>query len=484
MRPNRILGDSPRQGRPFSIFRLLGSCRRRGIPGAALIAGLLATAGCGGGGEPWNVLLITIDTLRADRLGCYGGNTAMTPNIDRLAREGSLFGNSFAAMPITLPSHATILTGLYPRHHGVLSHAYTLDPAVTTFPEILRARGYQTVAFVSSHVLDTKYGIDQGFDLYWKRYDFDPEEAKRIRQESGFDILTEAVEMWADFGMNEPFFAWVHWFHPHKPYEPPPPYDLKYARGASGIREMPAADVETLRRVWEGEIDLAAEEVAHIRNLYDGEVSYTDRQVGLILRHLADGGHLDRTIVIVTADHGEMLYEKERYFGHDIMLYDPSIRVPLILWAPGLVPGGQALETTVRSVDLVPTLLDLLGIDDGGIETDGRSFAPALRGKPLPDAPGLAELFPPREGWKSEPGHSVQLGEWKLIRVDGEDQAELYRLDIDPAEAENLAGKESRKLAEMERVLEDLMDVDVQLRERGLTAAEVEMLKALGYIGN
>ncbi len=471
-----ITGDAARAGRPF-----LFHSGRIGLL-VLLMISLIFPSACGRKGEnlPWNVLLITIDTLRADRLGCYGGSRVLTPNLDRLAAEGTLFGNAYAAMPITLPSHTSIMTGLYPRHHGVLSHAYKLAPEYLTAAEFFRDQGYGTVAFVSSHVLDSDYGIDQGFDFYWKRYLFDPREANRIRQESGFDILTEAIMNWADMDGKEPFFAWVHWFHPHKPYQPPPPFRSLYDHRRDKSLQ---ANIETLEQVWKGEINLADREVEELRSLYDGEVAYSDQQVGLALSHLEKKGLLDRTIIVVTADHGEMLYEQDRYFGHDIMLFEPSIRVPLILWAPGLIPAGQVLDTRVRSVDILPTLAKLTGYDLPEGELDGRSFIPALQGDDMPDVPVFAELFPPKEGWKSEPRHSVQFEDWKLIRIDGKESPELYHLIDDPGETADLAGAGEENLEKLESLLEKLTTVDVRERDRDLSPEEERRLRALGYLG-
>ncbi len=430
--------------------------------------------------EPWNVLLITIDTLRADYLGCYGGNRALTPNLDRLAAEGTLFTDAYTAMPITLPSHTSIMTGLYPRHHGVLSHAYTLGQKFRTAAQIFRDAGYQTIAFISSHVLDPRYGLSRGFDFYWKRYDYDAKRAEAIRQESGFDILTEAVENWSDRGATQPYFAWIHWFHPHKPYDPPPPwralYDKREDRSVN-------ADVATFEKLWFGEIDLPQETIDRFRDLYAGEVTYTDQQVGIALAHLRKAGLLDHTIVVVIADHGEMLYEHDRYFGHDVMLYDPSIRVPFLIWAPGLVPAGTMVSATARSVDILPTILELAGLPPVAGAIDGRSLVEAIEGESIGDVPVFAELFPPKENWKCEPRHAVRAGGWKLIREDGVEGGALFHVDADPGETENLFGRGGAKRDEMETLLKAQMDVGVSTEKPRLSPAEERRLRALGYLG-
>lgn len=429
--------------------------------------------------KPWNVVLITIDTLRADRLGCYGGMFAETPNIDRLAGRGVLFANAFASMPLTLPSHTSILTGLYPKSHGVLSHAYTLEEDKTTLAEYLKVQGYRTGAFVSSHVLDSRYGIGQGFDSFWRRYNYNSEEANRIRANSGFDILTEAVGLYLATESEKPTFAWVHWFHPHKPYEPPKDQRIKYDYRANTNLQ---ADKLTLEQLWKGYIDLSDEDIQSLRGLYDGEVAYTDLQVGILLDQLEQSGMADRTIVILTADHGEMLYERDRYFGHDIMLYDPSITVPLIIAAPGIADGGRIVQSTVRSIDIVPTLLAMLGI--ASEETlDGRSLTTVFEGEELEDIPVLVELFGPKPNWKTEPRHSVRYNGWKIIEEDGSDFRQLYWLADDPYELTNRAESDPEKYAEMKKLLDDVRAGSADVNFPELSEEERKVLESLGYMG-
>jgi len=430
--------------------------------------------------ERLNLLLITIDTLRADRLGCYGGNEALTPSIDRLAREGTQFTSAFSAIPITLPSHATILTGLYPRAHKVLSHGYTLAGEFTTLAEALKATGYHTGAFVSSHVLDHEYGLAQGFDIYWERYNYGRQRAEEAEEE-GEDLLTRAAIDWIRLELDEPFFLWLHWFHPHKPYDPPGAMRGLYDPDpGSPLR----ADVRTIQEIWEGKIRLSENDVERFRSLYAGEVAFTDRQVGAVLAKLEELGILDNTIVVFTADHGEVLYEQDRYFGHDIMLYDPSVRVPLVVSGPGAGEAGRIVEETVRTVDLFPTLVELLSAPAGGSALDGSSFAPLLRGGAAEELPVFAEVFPPKEVWKTEPRHAVRLGDWKLIAMDGGDSLELYDLGADPGETRNLAREEASKRAELDSLLRGWMrragDVGGAIPE--LSAEEEKNLRSLGYI--
>ena len=247
-----------------------------------------------------------------------------------------------------------------------------------------------------------------------------------------------------------------------------------------------AADVPTLKRVWEGELEPTGDDIDRFRMLYAGEVAYTDRQVGILLDRMESMGLLDHTIVILTADHGEVLYEHDRYFGHDIMLYDQSLRVPLIVTAPGVTNHASISDATVRNIDLMPTLLDILEIPVDSYGLEGRSFLAALHGETLKDVPVFAEVYPPEENWKSLPRHAVQYEGWKLITIDGTDERQLYRLDTDPRESENLAEKETERLARMERMLADWMkdgseqDIDYPT----LNKEERDNLRNLGYIGD
>jgi arylsulfatase A-like enzyme len=452
---------------------------RKSLSLAAL--SLLLLPACAGRAAPRNLLLITIDTLRADRLGCYGGPEALTPAIDNLAREGVLFSNAFSAIPITLPSHTSILTGLYPRKHKVLSHGYTLAGEYTTLAEILKSSGYQTGAFVSSHVLDKQYGLSQGFDIYWERYNYGKKRVEDAEETTGEDLLTQAAVDWVRLELKEPFFLWLHWFHPHKPYAPPGEMRTLYDPDpASPLR----ADVRTLQEVWEGKIELSERDVERFRSLYAGEVAFTDRQVGIFLAKLEALGLLENTIVVFTADHGEVLYEQDRYFGHDIMLYEPSIRVPLVLCGPGVGAPGRIVEATTRSVDLFPTILDLLGVPASDSTLDGRSFVPTLRGATPEEPPVFAEVFPPKEVWKTAPRHAVRLGDWKLIEIDGEDSLELFDLTDDPGETRNRASDQPERRLAMERLLRGWMasEGEVGGAPPELSAEEERNLKSLGYI--
>lgn len=465
----------------------------------ALLAAALALPGCARDrheSRPKNILLITIDTCRSDRLGAYGHPTIRTPTLDRLARGGVLFTAAHAPAPMTLPSHTSMMTGLYPRSHLVLSHAYTLDERPPTLAQVLKEHGYATAAFVSSHVLDKKYGLARGFDTYWERWLVDPRYVGQVR-DRGRDVTTKVATAWLGRAPAKPFFAWIHYFQPHKPYEPAEPFDTLYDPGYTGRM---TATVDTLQRIWREKVVLDSVDLAHLVALYEGEVSTADQEVAKVLATLEDAGLADDTIVIVTADHGEVLYEHEFYFGHDIMLYRPAINVPLLIVGRGLFPPGRIVAEPVRLIDLAPTILDVLGIPPAQVgKFEGRSLLPLLAPKgrrgagrsddaAAPPAEAFfAEVFPPKADWKVPERHAIETPGWKLILEEGTDRRQLFDLDADPGEREDLAAAlpettasylaawEAWKASKAAAFHQEFPVIDKETEER---------LRALGYLDN
>jgi tetratricopeptide (TPR) repeat protein len=400
------------------------------------VLSILALAACGPGDsrEPRSLVLVTIDTLRADRLGAYGGN-ATTPSLDGLAREGARFQNVFAQSPLTLPSHSSILTGTYPTYHGVRDNGrFRLPEEMETLAEILKGQGYQTAAFVGGFPVDSRFGLDQGFDLY-------NDSLGRSRSRVSFserrasEVVAPARSWIAGRGQNL-YFVWVHLFDPHAPYDPPDPF----------------------------------------ANDYEGEVAYVDAA----LKELLAGVSRD-AFVAVTADHGEGLGEHGEK-THSLFVYDSTLRVPWLLRGPG-VAAGTVVEESARSVDLVPTLLDLIGMNESCARCQGRSFVPALEGKSLPPAPSYAETYFPRLnlGWSEL--RSLRVGGWKYIEAP---EPELYEIAIDPSEMRNLAAVNPEKLREMASELERLEEASAgpETREQVLDAETKAMLRNLGYLSS
>jgi choline-sulfatase len=302
-----------------------------------------------------HVLVVTIDTLRADRVGVYGNTTVATPNLDRLAREGAMALHASAPAPLTRPSHVSLFTGLYPAEHGIRDNVSPpLGKSVPVLAEILQQRGFRTGAFVSSIVLSKQSGLGRGFAHYSDQFEVGEDDARFLNtiQKRGDATVAEAVAWLGEPG-PERRFGWVHLYDPHDPYEPPEPYASRYA-------DRP----------------------------YDGEVAWSDELVGRLDTALGAAGLRDDTLLLVTADHGEGLNEHNEAV-HGFFVYETTLRIPFIVRGRGVTPGTR-LGVVARTVDVMPTLLELLGLLDATPAVSGRSLAGALGGASLDDEPTFA----------------------------------------------------------------------------------------------
>jgi len=434
---------------------------RAGVPFLASLAFALA-AGCGSdtadAGLP-DVLLVTLDTTRADALGCYGG-AASTPTLDALASAGARCTTAVAPVPLTLPSHASLLTGLYPPGHGARHNGRFRVPAdVQTLAEQLAARGYRTAAVVGAAVLDRLYGLDQGFEEYLDlggdgtRTTGASDPAERPADE----VSSLALSLLRRFPEDRPLFLWVHYFDPHAPYAPPEPF-------ASAWRDRP----------------------------YLGEVSYVDTALGRLFAgwdRLRSGM---ARIVVVAGDHGESLGEHGEA-THGLTLFEGALRVPLLFAMPGSIPAGLEIGELVELVDVVPTILDLVGTASlpASQPSHGRSLAARLRDGAAPPAQderaAYLETLYPRFGlgWAGLEG--IRTSRWKFVR--GAYPA-LYDLDADPSESRNLLAGTREATAE-ERALETRLDATIRASTSehpfaalppGLVRTTTKRLEALGYL--
>lgn len=409
----------------------------------------LATAGCREKTKP-NVLLITIDTLRADRLGSYGYPAARTPALDRVAAEGVRCSDAIAAAPITAPSHSSILTGLWPPAHGVRDNGtYSLPLEAETLAERLQKNGWATHAIVSAVVLDRRYQLDQGFEQYDD--DLWPEDEPKLFmiRDRPARKTTDRFLAWLDGRPAEdarPFFAWLHYFDPHQPYEP------------------------------------EAQDRALAATPYDAEIAGVDRAIGRILDRLRATGQLDDTLLVITADHGESLGEHGEK-THAVFLYDATLRVPLLLRYPRALPAGRVYEGPVRSIDLVPTVLGALGLP-GGEETQGRDLMAALRGREAPPRlPQYSESLVAELGFGMAPLFALRADGFKWIRAP---RPELYDLTADPRELANRVDQDRRRATALDRELSAILE---ESRGRALASAANpldqetrEALISLGYL--
>ncbi|MCX7974139.1 MAG: sulfatase-like hydrolase/transferase [Candidatus Aminicenantes bacterium] len=394
----------------------------------------------------FNVLLITLDTTRADRLGCYGYKQAETPNIDNIARKGVIFTQAYAQVPLTFPSHCCLFTGTYPLYHGARNNGtYYLSSDIITLAEILKAKGLITAAFVSSFTVDSRFGLNQGFDYYDDQFR-KGETFKGLNAERRAEEVFISFKTWFEQNYFRPFFIWVHFFDPHLPYDPPSPYKEKF-----------------------------------IANPYDGEIAYMDFYVGKIIEALETKNLLDKTLVILVGDHGEAFGEKGED-GHGIFLYEETLKVPLIFLAKNRLPSGQVIKTRARLIDLMPTILDFLQLPSPQ-QIHGVSLLPLFKKHKLKDFPNYIETYFPREnfGWSELIG--LMKGPWKYIKAPRE---ELYNLKTDPGEKINLAKDNQRMILKLREELNHyLKNYSSSLaQKRQLSLEEREKLRALGYLSS
>jgi arylsulfatase A-like enzyme/Tfp pilus assembly protein PilF len=422
-----------------------------------LLFSLLGFVNCAARDErappPGNVVLVTVDTLRADRLGAYGSDSGLTPNLDRLARSGVLFENASAVAPLTLPSHASILTGTYPLRHGIRDNGgYHLAPESVTLAETLAARGYRTGAFVGAFVLDSRWGLDQGFERYFDDFDFASFDDVSLGSVSrrGDEVVSEALR-WMGEAKTGPFFAWVHLYDPHAPYEPPEPHRGRHAGGRYG--------------------------------LYDGEVAHVDELIGRLLDWLSKESLDQTTLVAVMADHGEAL-EDHGELDHGFFIYDATMKVPFLIRGPD-VPEGVRVVAQVRAIDVMPTVLDLVGLPKEP-SVQGTSLLPLARGESKSlELVAYGESHYPRlhYGWSEL--RSLRSEEFHFIDAPS---PELYDLRVDAGETRNLAPERPDAVSELRgRLGEEIERYSagaLEVREPEEPDDETrEKLTALGYLG-
>jgi arylsulfatase A-like enzyme/Flp pilus assembly protein TadD len=396
---------------------------------------------------PFNVVLVTLDTTRADRLGCYGFSGVETPNLDALCRDAVVFDNATAVVPLTFPSHSSIFTGLVPPHHGVRDNGgFFLDEGRTTLAERMRDAGYATGAFIGAWVLESRWGLAQGFQHYDDHFQLSKYKIVSLGtvQKPGDEVMDEALP-WLDGAKSGRYFAWVHLYDPHAPYEPPEPFASRYAR-----------------------------------NPYLGEIAYTDKVFGRLMGWLRDQGQLDRTIVVVTGDHGESLGDHGEA-SHSYFIYGSTTHVPFIVRTPWGLTGRRA--TRVSGVDLMPTVLDLVGLPpQPGI--DGRSLARLLFDPEARlDRPAYSETYFPRYhyGWQQ----LQAMRDDRYTYIDAP-EPELYDLQEDPGETRNVFKSFSARAEPLRLALVALAKTaGTQAPERqSLDPETLQHLAALGYVGN
>ncbi|MBI1875514.1 MAG: sulfatase-like hydrolase/transferase [Acidobacteria bacterium] len=422
---------------------------------AAIVVAAFSTWLLPGARGPWsrrrhhpNLLLISIDTLRPDHLGCYGYGAARTPTIDALAARGVRFADAVTVTPLTLPAHASLLTGTFPAYHGVRDNGgFYLPPELVTLAEILRGVGYRTAGFVGAFVLDSRWGLQQGFDLYADGFDLSQANGAAMDtiQHPANEVVDQALR-WLDQKSDKPFFGWVHLYDPHAPYTAPQ--------------------------------QVAAQFPPTLEGAYDAEIAWTDTQVGRLIDRLAQLRTLDETIVIIVGDHGESLGEHGEA-QHGFFVYDAALRVPLIVAGLGL--STTVVRDQVRIVDVMPTTLDLMGVPVPAA-VQGQSLRPALNGQHL-ELLAFGETWYPRYhyGWCEL--LAVRDGRYKFVLAP---ERELYDLQTDPRETRNLSSARPARADALERaLLETLARIrraDAGTARQRIDRESEERLRALGYL--
>ncbi len=403
-----------------------------------------------GGGGARNLLVVTLDTLRADHVGSYGYAAARTPWLDGLAARGLRFARAATVVPLTLPAHASLFTGSFPARHAVRDNGgYYLGEEHATLAEVLKARGLRTGGFVSAFVLDSRWGIDQGFGRYFDEFDlarFEKQAGMDAIQRPGHETVDEALR-WLAAEREQPFFLWVHLYDPHTPYAAPREYAAQFPRTLVGA--------------------------------YDAEIAAADTQLGRLMSALEADGRLGRTVVAVLGDHGEMLGEHGE-LTHGFFVYDAAVRIPLVVAAPGIAP--RMVTDQVRIVDVMPTLLELLGVP-APPAVQGMSLLPLARGERL-NLMALSESWFPRfhYGWSEL--QAIQDERFKLISAP---RRELYDLERDPLETADLALSDPRRVETLERALDERIAAagggGTPKVPEAVDSETAERLEALGYIG-
>jgi arylsulfatase A-like enzyme/Flp pilus assembly protein TadD len=403
---------------------------------------------------PPNVVVFTIDTLRADHVGCYGYQQIRTPSIDGLAADSARFERAYTVVPVTLPSHTVIFTGTYPMLNGMHDFAANkLNPTQPTLASVLKEHGYATAAVIGSAVLDSRFGLNRGFDFYYDHFDFNRlQESNLEEMERPGNLVADVTLDWLSQNYNKKFFLWMHLYDPHYPYRPPPPYDVEY-------RDRP----------------------------YDGEIAFADAQIGRVIRFLKSKGLYRNTLIVLSGDHGESLGEHGEK-THGFFIYNATLHVPLMIHLPGAA-APRVVPELVTLADLMPTVLQTLKVDIPS-PVQGRSLLPLiktttnLKSKEKEARSLYAETFLPRLHFNWSELRAVESINYHFIDAP---KPELYDLTKDPGETQNLfAGKKAvgeEMRARLAALIRQYSAGQEMAEKTGLDPALMERLKSLGYAG-
>lgn len=437
-----------------------------------------------------NIILISLDTLRADHLGCYGYERETSPAIDTLAEDSALFLNTYSSSPWTLPSHVSLLTSLDPMRHGVHYENEKMDSSFVTLADLLRQEGFLCSAFTGGGFVNSVYGFSKGFDSYGQS-------SQGIHQRDSAEWICASALDWIDDHKDRDFFLFIHTYQPHNPFSSPPPYNslfldeedswneidmLEYVGGKKGIfKKLPDRERE------------------NIVNLYDGEIRYTDEKlIGPLMERLKELGLYDSSLIILTSDHGEEFYDHGGW-EHGHTLYDELLKVPLIIKLPESQFAKTRIPTIVRLIDVMPTILDEQGISVSGLDLDGKSLMPALRGKEVADrrfvaykADNILDSHVPQKLSVNEERNKLILNrsftaeQLDFFAFPPPDlvPVELYDLSESPSENKNIVDEKPRIASRLVQLINDLY---ARIKEGKSEKADIdkellEQLRALGYL--
>lgn len=440
--------------------------------------------------EGYNVILISIDTLRSDHLGCYGYKKDTSPNIDMLASESALFRNVYSASPWTLPSHVSMLTGLYGAHHQVYHDSDRMDPREITLAEKMRENFYKTTAFTGGGFVSAVYGFSKGFDSYYEG------EGGVFHQDSAAKVFS-VVSQWIDRSLDQDFFLFIHTYQPHSPYACPPPYKFMFLDD-----DAQWGHIDLIHHLGGNEYlykELPEEEKRNIMALYDAEIRYTDALlIGPLVDKLKELGLYDRTMLILTSDHGEEFFEHSGW-GHGYSVYDEALKVPLIIKFPDSNFQGKTYGHIVSLVDIMPTVLDWLDMDISDANVDGKSLMPILLEREKGDRKFVADVAGNVLNYHNLEKISTNQEKIKLIlnkdssgrhleffrvRPPEVPVVEMYDLRSDSMEKNNIAEKYPDLTRQLMAWLNDFYSTAVKKDVKKLVMDEKlkEQLRALGYI--
>jgi len=393
----------------------------------------------------YNLVLFTLDTTRADHIGSYGYKLSKTPNIDSLANNGLICEKAYTPVPLTLPSHTSILTGLYPFNHGVRNNgSYKLDDKYTTLAEILKSNGYQTIAVISSYVLSGKFGLKQGFDYYDDSLDSHKILNTLKSQISANIVYTKFKSLYKKINKNKRFFAWIHFYDPHTPY---------------------------IKRKKFYNDKIKNEVIAS----YDSEIGYMDMYIGKILQDLKQDNLLDNTIIVFVGDHGEAFGEHKEIYSHMIFGYEENLRVPMIFYNKGLFKKSR-IKNRVNTIDIFPTILSALKI-----KTNNKIDGINLLNKELKQESLYFESIYPKEEFNWAPVFGIISNNYKFIKLPDK---ELYDLESDKKEKNNLYFKKIKLANELEKKLNKILLNNKNSERIKLSQKDIKKLKSLGYISD